>query len=218
MTAFDHQIMHILTYGLPIWGVPKANKWINLENIPTSVTNVAKYSRYFINSVSETDIYLSKWLNVQRGPNEAHRRLLHAVHFETITNKELFLQHYSKGHYDIVIIQITRLQEILILKKFTPLLQICLNQSKCMPAMTHVWANLVVHRFYNRVWSRAVSYWLRMAQGTENVFFKDMPLRLCQNPLSFVVTGYQASFIYGFTFSWEDPPSVQPKRFSSLIC
>ena len=67
-------------YGCPIWGVSKANKWINLENMQTLVTNVAKYSRHFTNGVSETDIRAKMVKGVTRykqGKSQAA-----AVHFE----------------------------------------------------------------------------------------------------------------------------------------
>ncbi len=66
MIAYDLQIMPILTYGCPVCGVQEANQLINLENILTSVTNVAKYSRYFINSVSEMDISVKMVKRVTR--------------------------------------------------------------------------------------------------------------------------------------------------------
>ncbi len=116
MTAFDHQIMPILTYGCPIWGVPKANKWIKVENIPTSVTNVAKYSRDFINSVSETDIPVKNFKRVTKS----------AAAVETIRDKELFLQHYRKDHYDIVVTNYNTITRNIDFDKSShQLLQIC---------------------------------------------------------------------------------------------
>ncbi len=71
------------------------------RNIPTSVTNVAKYSSDSINSVSETDIPVKMVKRVTRSKQSTSQTA--AVHFETIRNKELFLQHHRKDHYDIVV-------------------------------------------------------------------------------------------------------------------
>ncbi len=84
--------------------MPKANKLIKVENIPTSVTNVAKYCRNFINSVSETDIPVKMVKRVTRSKQSTSQHAqAAAVLFEMIRDKKLLLQHYRRDHYDIVV-------------------------------------------------------------------------------------------------------------------
>ena len=63
----------------------------------------------------------------------------------------------------------------------------------------------------------AVSYWLRMAQGTENVLLNDAFACAKIDDHPWLQDIRHLLYKNGFGYAWEHPPSVHPKRFSRLV-
>ncbi len=111
---------------------------------------------------------------------------------------------------------------MLILKKFTPATaNMFLNQSKyaSKDARMGELGRTPVDRtpVYNRVWSMAVTYWLRMAQGTENVLLNDAFACAKIDNHPWLKDIRHLLYKNGFGYAWENPRSVHPKRFSRLV-
>ncbi len=127
-----------------------------------------------------------------------------AVLFETIRGKGLFLQYYRKDHYDLMITDNTITRNIDCEKVHTSYCKYVLNPSKyvsndaCLGERGRT-------PVYNRVWPMAVSYWLRMAQGTENVLLNDAfaCAKIDDNPWLQDIR----HLLYKNGFGYADPPA-----------
>ena len=204
MSIFDKQIIPVLTYGCPIWGLPSTTNYLTITG-----TNDTRHARQLINTICGRSI-ATTWIRntSSRGSPSELKVLMNLDNFE---DKEIILlsRHKLPTHiaiHDNFLDCDTYTYE----KLHTQFCKFVLNIPR--QAGNHA-SRGELGRFplCNKIWSLAAKYWLRLEYGTENIFLNNAFACAKAENHTWVQQIHSILTKFGFGHIWNNPLLTTPR-------
>ena len=207
---YEKQIAPVLTYGCPIWSVPRNGNLIYIENIPENVHIRHKVNEIFT-KLAGSAISFDYAKRVGKYVVDKNRRVLVKV-----SNFEDKCRILSLNHDEYII---SNYKEIVSSDTEKAHLNFCkssLNISK-YASNNATYYELGLKPIDNKMHSLAIKYWLRLTRGTSNFMLNEC-FKLCSSENFEWVQGIHALLMNnGYGNVWNYPHTVSHLSFHKIF-
>ena len=223
LNLYEKQIVPILTYGCAIWGVPTPRgptrtNHLYIDNIDTDI-NITTIRKHIAEVCGHT-VQLDLVRKVKAPPEQAspHQGASVLVKFSNITDKESYIRQYRAHTPDGNTTRIIHRDADMDTKHFPyernhdDFCKFTLNMTK-YSSTEACRGELGRFPVSNKIWCLAAKYWLRLEQGTPNLFLNEAYKDARNENHPWYQSIKHIIYTNGFGFQWENPHQIPLKSF-----
>jgi exonuclease III len=167
LTIFEKQIFPILSYGSPIWGIPNITNTLYLDEISNNVI-ATQHAKDLVRNICNYNVKLDLVKQVRADPEKGGQSVI--VKFQKYEDKQSFINNIGHQNEQIQYRDADwdpdRHSYQMVHNKYC---KFVLNMSKYASSEA-CRGELGQYPLCNKIWILIIRYWLRLEQGTPNIF------------------------------------------------
>jgi potassium voltage-gated channel Eag-related subfamily H protein 8 len=214
LSIFEKQILPILSYGCPIWGMPNFTNTIYLDELPDNVQATA-HARELVRNVCQSNVKIDLARKVKAPMDTNGQSVL--MKFQNYLDKECFIHDCGEYRDNIVSRDADwECDKIEYQKVHNSFCKFVLNVSKY--ASTEACrGELGQYPICNKIWTLGVKYWLRLEHGTPNLFVNKAYKCAKEGSHPWVQNIKCLLSRNGFGYVWDSPDVASVDNFGKMF-